>query len=304
MKKQSFFMLLMAVSTFQCTNEEPATSLFIRVDASCNQLISLSRSAIANDGVSTFTENDSIGIIDNKGTLNKWVHASTRWSCSTSPKWDDKTTQQTFYAFYPYVDGATTTAVPMPDLTKQDGTLANLSKFDFGVATITTNYTTAGGKLDFTGAKALKHQYSLVSFTLQKDEADIITLSSLQLEGTDLFTTSTYNLTSSTATLGAPSTSSLSISENNTTLPTEGKTYYFLIHPTTASALTLILTYTMNNEQHTAKAVNIGGAHAVGNWYKYKASISNSGVRISGVGLESWTTQDISDPIILNDVNQ
>lgn len=71
----------------------------------------------------------------------KWTLTGSKWVSESSLAWKDKVSSFTFCAFYPYGEGtATCDNIPMPDLSKQQGTLAGLGTFDFLSARCQTSY--------------------------------------------------------------------------------------------------------------------------------------------------------------------
>ena len=77
-----------------------------------------------------FALGDAIGLMVNEGSFVKWTYDGSKWSpTGNAVYWKDKVNNHQFYAFYPYEykDGMSLTNVPMPDLSGQDGSMAEVA---------------------------------------------------------------------------------------------------------------------------------------------------------------------------------
>ena len=78
----------------------------------------------------SFVKGDAIGLSVNDGAFVEWVknEDGDGWTPNGNAVfWNDKTSDHSFIAFYPYDSNATIERIPMPDLSGQLGTMESVS---------------------------------------------------------------------------------------------------------------------------------------------------------------------------------
>ena len=165
MKKTIF--TLVAVFTLSSCNDEKIefrqdlpVGLYVEVGET-----KLSKTVTDIDGYVTFSVNDQIGLfVPERSTPVVWKYENSDWTTSETVFWKNRTDDFEFHAYYPCdeVSGVTLSSVPMPDLTMQTGSLAEIGKYDFLAGSCTTSYSTNNGLVTFVKDNSLKHVYSLL----------------------------------------------------------------------------------------------------------------------------------------------
>ena len=146
--------------------ENQSEKLPISMEASIGKSEAGSRYSGETPNGIAFYEGDKIALSVNDGSFVQWIYGDGKWTTTPAVNWNDKSSEHTFTAFYPFVAGAVKNNVPMPDLAGQDGTMASVATRDFLVSTKEQTYG-ANGVVSFTGNDAFKHVSSLVSITLK-----------------------------------------------------------------------------------------------------------------------------------------
>lgn len=124
------------------------------------------QSRISNNtetGESTFVEGDKIGLFMAESTDPvAFTYSGTDWNAATMLYWPDNKADFLFEAFYPFVESAQRDNILMPSLAAQDGTLEDVAKKDFLIASHTQNFGDNG-----VVTLSFSHQYSLMAFTVK-----------------------------------------------------------------------------------------------------------------------------------------
>lgn len=269
-----------------------------------------------------FGNGDLIGLAYKVGTdrtnFVKWELEGGKWKpIGTSMTWKNLGEDHTFYAFYPYVDGATLDLVPMPNLANQNGTMLSVATSDFLITEKTQKYTTGGGKVSFTGVDdAFKHVSSLVVLTL-KNAGDLVsaTIKSVSLKGTNIASAMNYTFGATTPVSLDNTTSS--INEISVALAEQGpmtadKKIYLVVNSGTVdlSAVTLEINYTAANED-VCKASLTGLNQNENDWfvsgclYNYGITVTDRRVLVvSGGEICDWANGITMDEIEINGEKQ
>lgn len=256
----------------------------------------------------SFVSDDEIGLSVNDGGFVQWTKDETGdgWSpVGNSVYWNDKVNRHSFWAFYPYAEGASKGSVPMPDLNEQDGTMDDVSDSDFLIAKKEQTYGN-NGTVTFTGNNAFTHVSSLVSLTI-KGGGDLMsaTLGTISITGENIATNTTYSFVNDAVTLIGSEINVLEISPN-CTVASDDKTFYFVVNSSTVnlSAVVLSIYYTIGETRYKAEKV---GIHSMGddmflrgNQYTYTVTIVDNTLKISGHSIKPWESGTSLGDIVIN----
>lgn len=144
-------------------------------------------------GEEEFGSGDVIGVFRNGGGFSQWEYGSPSWTSEVPVYWPDKSNPYTFYAFFPYDEGASSDAVPMPDLLGQDGTFESVKARDFLVASVTQTYG-GNGLVNFNESHSFKHVSSLLKLVIPSGgDSKPFTLKNLKITGEDITSSTTYS---------------------------------------------------------------------------------------------------------------
>lgn len=269
----------------------------------------ISRTATQQDGHTTFVQGDKIGLfMPDEDNAILWTLGESVWQPAIPLFWPDQKNDYDFYAFYPYIEGAERSNIPMPDLTKQDGTLENIGKWDFLVANKTCNYQTNSGKVSFTDEAAFKHTCSLVLVTLVKNEKDAeTTLKTIGFEGKGILSKYIYNFTESKMqpVAESPEVNNLLLEMNpeGEVIPEGGYEIAVLLNPTAEDGtLKFSISYERDGFAYEAYTEAMKGHLAGGSCYKYKVKIEKESLIIEGSDISDWQTDGETEDITVNDV--
>ena len=283
------------------------------------------RTALGDEGIVSFADNDKIGLSVNEGDFVEWTYDGEENSWEQNKDvatlyWDGKG-YHTFYAFYPYVDNATLTNVPTPNLTKQQGKKEELGIYDFLVTTKEQEYGEYG-VVSFLGDYAFEHVSALISIEL-KGEGDLlstmnnkVTLSNISIVGKNIVTNYNYSFTNSEVVVPVSDEDEgidvLNVSANNMELTEEGFTYYFVVNAETVNLedVDLIIEYKSGNKDYIA---TLYGMHQegseitnffAGKQYSYALKVTGGEIIVSGNEIDEWDEVINLDDIIINGVEQ
>lgn len=246
-----------------------------------------------------FVENDRIGVFMDEEPAVEWTYqknskAELVWKSAEWVYWPDKDQLHTFHAFYPYEAAASVTAVPMPDLSEQDGTWANICQYDFLVATARQSYGT-NGVVSFEDDAAFTHVSSLLQLTF-KGDGDLSTavLNKITLEGVDIVTPSTYSFRASVeeAVQLNPSVSAdvLTVTPSHIMDGKDMHVYFILNEKeSTTGVVSLTVEYTKDSKAYVAQLDGLAGnAFAGGVHQWYTLVIKDGALVVSGASISDW----------------
>lgn len=243
----------------------------------------------------TFAKDDEIGVMVDEGEFVQWEYNGVQWfPVGNAIYWKNREEIHNFYAFYPYADNASLESVPMPSLTNQNGTMADLGKYDFLVADKTQTYG-SDGTVSFVGENAFTHVSSLVCITV-KGGGDLNTavLNKISIEGDNLITPSSYSFSEKKVTLVESEQNELSIEPENVTMSSEDKIFYFILNSSTTSlsTVTLSIHYTIGNVAYKATKVGLSIANdddfGSGKQYAYAVTVVDNTLKITGNTIKNW----------------
>ena len=257
----------------------------------------------------SFYDGDEIGLSVNDGAFVQWTYSDGRWDVVPAVNWNDKSSEHTFAAFYPFATGASKGYVPMPDLSGQDGTMASVASRDFLVSTKTQTYGT-NGIVSFTGDDAFKHVSSLVSITL-KGEGDLVgaKVSEISISGEHILTPSTYSFevaNDNAVTLNVAKQVDLLEVLPSYTMTSEGITYYFVLNSGTVELadVTLCIQYEKGGKEYNAQLIGLGTNTVTkfesGKQYSYALKVAGGVLVVTGNEIAPWGNGLTMDDIVIN----
>ena len=268
----------------------------------------------------SFVDGDEIGMSVNGRAFVKWTKDANGdgWSPDGNAVfWDDKTSDHSFVAFYPYDSNVTIERIPMPDLSGQLGTMESIAEKDFLMAQKTQTYGT-NGVVEFKPFNesvdySFKHVSSLVVVTLKGEgELASATINKISINGTNLFTP--FNYVKSNGGLivkidDEPGKDLLELSLSHQ-MESKNKTYYFIVNSGTVSlsAVTLSISYTTNQESYIAKLNGLGTSEVTtfekGKKYSYSLKVAGGELVISGNEIQDWGEGLNLGDIVINGIEQ
>ena len=268
----------------------------------------------------SFVKGDAIGLSVNDGAFVEWVknEDGDGWTPNGNAVfWNDKTSDHSFIAFYPYDSKATSERIPMPDLSEQQGTMESVAEKDFLVAQKTQTYGTNGvvefkpfdESLDY----SFKHVSSLVVVTLKGEgELASATINKISINGTNLFTPSNCVKIDGGFTVDIDETKQQDLLELSLShqMESKNKTYYFIVNSGTVSlsAVTLSISYTTNQESYIAKLNGLGTSEVTtfekGKKYSYSLKVAGGELVISGNEIQDWGEGLNLGDIVINGIEQ
>lgn len=250
----------------------------------------------------SFCEGDDMGIFMQEGGACKWelqkTNSSTKWKSETPMKWEDEVAAVTFYAYSPYARADSKDAVPMPDLSKQTGTLEDIGKYDFLVTRCTTSYKNGGGQVNFTGDKAFSHVSSLVAFTIQGDPGIVgANVQKISFKAPGIATRTQYVFSDVEGKSIVEALSSAQIVKElelpmKQVINEDGMQVYAIINSSENTPLFLSITYTRNDVTYETAEADLGSDFLSNNMYTYSLSINKGEVTITGTDISDWIVND------------
>ena len=285
-------------------NQEGSATMYLEAAIASGTVTS--RTTTNEQGISSFQLADRIGLFQpDVDEASCWEFEESGWSTDTEINWENKVEDFHFCAFYPYKEGVTRSAVPMPDLTVQTGELASIGTFDFLVGHCTMAYTDAAGIVSFTGENAFRHVYAMLKVVVNKNDAeDKLIIHQVSYEGQDIVTAQTYSFGGSIAEdrliLGSPSASILTLTPE-TSVSGENHTFVILINPVTlSSSLKLSLDYTRNGIRYSASTEDLVPEFTGGKLYTYTVRLKKENILIEGNSIGNWESQ-VGDDIWIDE---
>ena len=244
------------------------------------------RTSTTDGGAVSFVAGDKIGLfVPNQISPVVWTYSGSGWTPGKTVYWKDKTSTYDFYAYYPCsgdVSAVTASAVPMPDLSAQTGTLEKLGDYDFLVATQDCSYGTTGA-VSFTGEHQFKHVLSRVTFTFNVDEMGAgVVLDKVSLTADDLSNKISYSFSSQAI---APA----SDSGHTIAAAIRSNTAVLLTPPLRNSTLTLAVTYTVGDKTVTLSDTTSALSLTAGANHQMTVTVKQGGLIISDATVADWS---------------
>lgn len=218
------------------------------------------------------------------------------WATSTPIYWANGSTSHTFVAYSPYAAGnSDPTAVKLPAIGTQTGTLAPAMDFLISNNLATTGVTRSGGAVGL----IFKHALSLIEFNMVQGNglAAGATLTSFTVasptSSDKLFATdgtSTIALASGTITPGVTAAAATVTPATPPVLSATPTTVYVLLLPGTYTAPTLAINLQESGASVTVPAATLGTtAFAANTKYAYTVTISRTAITLSNPTITDWT---------------
>lgn len=259
----------------------------------------------AEDTSTTFETGDEIGFfMPDEETPVKWTLTGDGWQSEVPLTWEDKVNEFEFCAYYPYSESATRSAVPMPDLSTQEGIFSEIGKYDFLAARCTSSYETNSGAVSFTGIHAFNHVYSLLSITVKKDKAsEVVNISKATLKGAGMFSRTEYQFGTSIDLDRINPTEDPSVNELSLTydIPAEvsdetGYTLTLMCNPSSLSEDSeFSISYTRDGISYTATTDKLGKEFPAGTYNKFTLKLTKEGLVLIGQEVADWNEETIPD---------
>ena len=289
-KKYWMGMLIPLLAACQGQDLPTATSeelLPMQLEASIEQSGQTGRTVTsATDQSVSFASGDKIGLFvpDTEHPV-VWTYNGSLWNAASSVFWKDKQTSYRFYAYYPAGDEAASavcTQVPMPDLSSQSGTLEDIGKYDFLVASTECDYTTSSGSVAFTGDQQFKHVLSMVSFTFHTEQMGAGTaLKSVTLSSTALSAKNSYDLQNGQLTAGGETAHAM-------TAAIAGGKSVMLVNPISSVACIVNVTYTVGGTEFTISKESESLTLAAGSNHTMSVTVKQGSLNISAATVAPW----------------
>lgn len=269
----------------------------------------LGRTTTTSAGKTSFVAEDAVGFFmpGQQENAVKWSYTGSGWNSETPLYWPNQTESFEFCAFYPYVEEAERTRIPMPDLSTQTGELENLGQFDFLAARCTTNYGAESGVVAFKGESSFKHIYSLIMVTLKKDATDkTMTLKTMKFEGQNIVASHYYCFDSE-------GTDHMQIADDvvkkdalelvkEVGIQEEGYSTMVLINPSVLETpLNFSITYERDGNSYTATTDKMGTTFESGKIYKYTIRVKKETLEIVGNEITDWVSGGALEDIFVDE---
>ena len=315
MKKRTFaaiccmVMLAGCQQTDEIENEGERLPMYIKASIGKSEVGS--RYFVETPNSLSFYDGDEIGLSVNDGDFVQWTYSDGKWNVTPAVNWNDKSSEHTFTAFYPFVADADKDNVPMPDLSGQDGTMTSVATRDFLVSTKKQTYGT-NGIVSFTGDDAFKHVSSLVSITL-KGEGDLVgaKVSEISISGEHILTPSSYSFevaNGNAVTLSDDVAKQVDLLKAlpSYTMTSEGITYYFVLNSGTVDLadVTLSIQYEKGGKEYNAQLIGLGtntvNKFESGKQYRYALKVAGGVLVVAGNEIAPWGDGLTMDDIVIN----
>lgn len=284
----------------EISSELNPLSMEAEISGASNNVIS--RTNTTHEGNVSFSAGDKIGFyMPEAETAGEWSYSGSNWTSSVNYEWKDKVMPYHFCAFYPSVESAPRTAIPMPDLSLQTGTWEDLGQYDFLVAHNTSKYTDKSGVVSFTGESAFKHVYAMVSITLKKDkEEEQVTLSDITFEAPGIVTPHTYQLGNSAMedamSISGDAVDTFTLPNISNDVPTEGCNKVFIVNPLELEdPINLLIKYNRDGISYSASTKALGTNLKKGSFYNLTLRLKKSGLVVEGNTVEDWNLVNMDD---------
>ena len=310
--KKKYFVWSCVVMTFfsACQQAENVNQqvgelpMSIVASISAQKNIPNSRYAGTDPNNVVFKESDRIGVFVDNGSVSEWVYSASEWNSTTTVYWPDKINPHTFCAFYPYdEDDVSITAVPMPSLLNQTGTIESISQCDFLVSSVTQSYGD-DGVVKFQGDGAFSHVSSLLQLTFKGvEDLSSSVLKKIKIEGENIVAPTTFSFNDKkVSVLSSDDSDVLEVSLSHE-MDGENVTYYFILNEKldASSVVTLTVEYTTGDKTYVAQKKGFAGnVFAGGVCQSYIMTIMDRLLVISGSSISEWGDGESLDDVVLD----
>lgn len=302
-------LILSLLASCQQKENLPNTSdeLSLSIKASVYAPSGGSRVVTDESGFTTFSEKDEIGFfMPEENEPVKWTLTESKWISESVLSWKDKVSKYSYCAYYPYSTMSTTRDnIPMPDLSLQKGTLADIGKFDFLTARCEVSYQdTDNGTVSFTGESSFRHAYCLISITIKKDlPEENVLISQVSFQGDNLFGRSTYHFAESKAEDGISYLESpevhlltLNFEEPATIVEETGYTVFLLCNPRELMEDSeFSISYQRDKVFYTASTKKLGKHFEAGKYYQFILKLTKEELKLEGCEVTNWVSEKLPE---------
>ena len=295
--------LLMACENqdFKGNEEIPGNNLRVEAEIAASGA-HLSRTSTTESGTVTFASGDRIGFyMPEDEQSGAWTFVDEVWTSDKTYSWPDKAQTYNFCAYYPFTASEARTAITMPDLSTQTGTLAGLKTLDFLAARCEASYSTKSGVVSFTGEQSFKHVYAMMVVNLRTNaETKGSVLTDLTLKSEGIVSPHTYHFgmfaEGDGMTLAGGAVGELALSNLETEITTLGIKQYLIVNPLPKMQdVEITIQYTREGQTYTASTKVSAATVQEGNLNKLNILVKKSGLVIEGNTVEDWTENDLGD---------
>lgn len=302
--KTLLFIAPIAVLFTACTKDDSYDNCKDNDKVSISALMAglVPNSRTTDDGTNAnWVTNDSIGLFctqSNPVANNlKYTYSGSSWSTVTPIFWKDYTTLHQFYAYAPYAGGNTLTAVKIPVLNTQTGTINpthNVLYSNNQRAGI--NRPANNGSVPLT----FKHVLALIQLNIKIDGTvpANTTLTSVTINGqageglTTSATGATFSLSDSTYTANGATNNLITVQPSSApTLSTStATTLNILVFPIATTTPTLTINCTFPNSTTGSASISLGSnlTFTRSTKYIYTVTLSRNAIVITNVTINPW----------------
>lgn len=317
MKKALYISLLTLIFFSGCQKNEESEQLqekeyTVSILARIGKSVSEPRYDQKNEEVSaTFAKNDDIGVFMDGSEAVRWIFDTTSWTTESSIYWEDRDKAHAFCAYYPYSEAASKENIKMPFLDEQDGSWANIARYDFLVASRNLSYNEDHGNVAFTGNYSFKHVSSLLKIKI-KAEGDMAKalIDKIELEGNGLVAQGYYSFKTNSVTISGFPKETFNITPAHL-MNSQDVSFYFILNGTetdennvskaaTDNPINLTIEYTLNNRKYIAKREGLSSGLLSGRIHEYNILVKGGNVIITGGSISGWTPGNEVEDIIIN----
>lgn len=296
-----FYLVSLPLIFCSCKNELPlnddmSVKLFVEVGNS-----PFSRTVTSVDGSVNFLENDITGMfIENIDNPVAWTYRNGNWVTENSMKWENRTDDFEFLAYYPCVqtDNVLRSSVPMPDLSVQSGNISDIGEKDFLVGKCVTSYADNNGIVSFSGENSFVHVYSLLHLSvINDDQSQSFSMKECSFFGEGIVTPHVYSFDTSSEGMKKSGSDDISVLQINDLSSLSAVTV--LINPVTLQTpLRFTLRYISGDKEYEASA-NLGNNFAGGSFSKITLRVIDGKLVMTGNEVTDWNVITL-DEVILN----
>lgn len=295
------FVVILSLLLCSCVNDLPITGdmsvkLFVEVEG-----VPSSKTVTSVDGSVVFAENDVTGMfMQNVDNPVAWTYRNGGWETEITPKWENRTDDFEFLAYYPcgQTEGVIRTAVPMPDLSVQTGDMADIGKKDFLVGRCVTSYSDNNGTVSFSGENPFKHVYSLLHLNIVSDDmSQSFSMKECTFSGEGIVTPCVYSFDRSSE--GMKKSAGEEVSELHIDDLSSLSAITVLINPVALETpVRFTLRYTFGDKNYEASA-DLGKVFAAGSFSKVTLRVVDGKLVMTGNTVTDWDIETLDD-IVLN----
>lgn len=250
----------------------------------------------------SFSQDDSICVFMDGKKLCKWSLKNNKWNPSSNSIWADTINSHKFDSFYPYNENCTYDSVFSASLVTQNGTFANLNKYDLLIASKSTDYKVSKGIVSFTGENGFKHALSLIRINIVgSGEFANATINTIKLSSPRLFSTLIYSFEDNKSQIDTSTDlNELTISPNHQ-MNGVSKEFFIITTPkSTESEIKFTINYSTPLATNVEKVSSLSDHYLkTGFIYQYNIHLKDGNIDIEEPQITSWEEGNIIEDIYL-----